>query len=174
MTYNLTFRVTLNDGSNRNFPLTHLEDTTVSVNLPEELGLIYWEEPLEVLWWVAAHSGDDVVQCERSFYFTIEPYTGVEDRMFSGIPEEYAIAAAYPNPFNPRLTAVIGLPQASSLRVSVFNIVGQEVAVLADGRFNHGYHTFTFDARTLCSGIYFIQAISPGKLNEMRKVVLVR
>ncbi len=98
----------------------------------------------------------------------------VSENLFAQIPTEYSIARAYPNPFNPTMTAVIGLPDASNLDVRVFNILGEQVSVLAQGRFTQGYHSFTFDATNLSSGLYFIQAHVPGKMNAVRKVTLVR
>ncbi len=105
---------------------------------------------------------------------SVSNYTGVEEWNAGGIPTEYTIAAAYPNPFNPTLNAVIGLPESADLRVSVYNLLGQEVAVLANGFYAAGYHTMTFDANGMASGLYFIRAIAPGQMNQMRKVMLVR
>ncbi len=99
---------------------------------------------------------------------------GVNENLFSTVPTEYSIARAYPNPFNPTMTAVIGLPDAAELNVRVFNILGEQVSVLAQGRFAQGYHAFTFDATNLSSGIYFIRAHVPGKMNTVRKITLVR
>ncbi len=90
------------------------------------------------------------------------------------IPTQFAIDKVYPNPFNPATNVAVSLPLASALKVSVFNVMGQEVARLADGRFAEGYHSFTFDAVDMASGIYFIQVIVPGKMNEMRKVMLLK
>jgi Secretion system C-terminal sorting domain len=90
------------------------------------------------------------------------------------IPIEYRIEDIYPNPFNPTTTISIGLPSPSDLRVSVFNTVGQEIAVLADGQFAQGNQRFTFDATGLSTGIYFVQATVPGKMNQMRKVVYLK
>ncbi len=99
---------------------------------------------------------------------------GVEENLFSQVPTEYSIARAYPNPFNPTMTAVVGLPNAADLDVRVFNILGEQVSVLAQGRFAQGYHSFTFNATNLSSGLYFIQAYVPGKMNAVHKVTLVR
>ncbi len=90
------------------------------------------------------------------------------------VPTEFAIDQVYPNPFNPTTNVAITLPLASELKVSVFNVMGQEVARLANGRFAEGYHNFSFDAANLASGIYFVQATVPGKMNEMRKVMLLK
>lgn len=90
------------------------------------------------------------------------------------LPSEYALSQAYPNPFNPSTAVAISLPEAAELNVTVFNVMGQQVAELANGQFNAGVHTLTFDASGLSSGIYFIQAEVPGQLNELRKVTLMK
>jgi Secretion system C-terminal sorting domain len=90
------------------------------------------------------------------------------------LPTYYRIEEIYPNPFNPTTTITLELPASSDLRISVFNLVGQEVAVLTDGQFAQGQQQFTFDATGLSTGIYFVQATVPGKMNEMRKVVYLK
>ncbi|GBE30264.1 hypothetical protein BMS3Bbin04_01296 [bacterium BMS3Bbin04] len=92
----------------------------------------------------------------------------------TSIPTDYVFDEIYPNPFNPTATISIALPKPSELQVNVFNTVGQEVTVLADGQYNQGYQQFTFDATGLSSGIYFVQAIVPGQMNEMRKIVYMK
>ena len=90
------------------------------------------------------------------------------------IPDKYSLSAVYPNPFNPETTVQIALPQASKLSITVFNTLGQQVAIPANGSFPAGFHQFTFNADELSSGIYFIHASVPGKLNDVRKVVLMK
>ncbi|MDP8205843.1 MAG: T9SS type A sorting domain-containing protein [Candidatus Electryonea clarkiae] len=89
-------------------------------------------------------------------------------------PTDYVLEEIYPNPFNSTTTIAIGLPSPSDLKLSVYNITGQEIAVLTNERYSSGYHQFTFNADDLSSGIYFIHANVPGKMNEVRKIVLVR
>ena len=91
-----------------------------------------------------------------------------------GIPAEFTIAAVYPNPFNPSITVIVGLPQTGRLYLEIFNISGQRVAELANGEYLQGYHNFTFDGGGLSSGIYFLRARIPGKMNQLRKVILLR
>jgi hypothetical protein len=89
-------------------------------------------------------------------------------------PKDFILHPAYPNPFNPATTVMIGLPKAGLLEVSVFNVLGQEVAVLADDYYSQGYHRFIFDAAGLASGIYLIRAGIPGSQQQFQKVVLMR
>ncbi|MCB2213366.1 T9SS type A sorting domain-containing protein [bacterium] len=90
------------------------------------------------------------------------------------LPIEYAIENAYPNPFNPTTTINVALPEAAELNVTVYNVIGQQVAQLANGRMDAGRHTLTFDASNLSSGLYFVRATVPGHLNDVQKVMLVR
>ncbi|MDP8208231.1 MAG: FG-GAP-like repeat-containing protein [Candidatus Electryonea clarkiae] len=92
----------------------------------------------------------------------------------SEIPNEYSISSIHPNPFNMVTSIAVGLPEPSRLNVSIFNIFGQQVAELASGKYQPGYQQFTFDASELSTGIYFIHARVPGKMNEVRKVVLMK
>jgi len=92
----------------------------------------------------------------------------------TSIPAEYNFSEAYPNPFNGTANFSIELPIPSKLNVMVFNAVGQEIVILADGWYAQGCQQFIFDASAFTSGIYFIQAVVPGQWNNVQKVMLVR
>ncbi|MDP8207864.1 MAG: T9SS type A sorting domain-containing protein [Candidatus Electryonea clarkiae] len=101
-------------------------------------------------------------------------YDGITSESSNFLPDKYSISTVYPNPFNPVTTVVVGLPEKSHLNIRVFNLLGQQVAELADGRYSPGYKQFIFDASDYASGIYIIHAEVPGKMNEVRKIVLMR
>jgi Secretion system C-terminal sorting domain/Right handed beta helix region len=92
----------------------------------------------------------------------------------SELPTEFSVASIYPNPFNSSATVKVSLPESSELMVTVFNASGQHVATLHDGMIAAGSHTLTFEASHLASGLYFVQATIPGKLNQVQKAMLVR
>ncbi|MDP8208721.1 MAG: FG-GAP-like repeat-containing protein [Candidatus Electryonea clarkiae] len=98
----------------------------------------------------------------------------VEENYTTDIPTEFSIVSAYPNPFNPLLSVVIAIPEQSELSVQIINLLGEEIASLANDSYTPGYHKFAFNAANLSSGIYFIHANIPGKMNEVRKVVLMK
>jgi Secretion system C-terminal sorting domain len=89
-------------------------------------------------------------------------------------PETYTLSSAYPNPFNPTTTISVTLPQAADLSVVVFNVAGRQIAELANGPFNAGSHSLTFDASGMSSGLYFVRTTVPGELDQVQKVMLVR
>lgn len=173
VTYTLTFTATI-DGEPQTISYAGLTEESYTVNVPDSLGLEEWEHPVEVEWYVEAVSGDDVVECEARWTVFLDQPTVVYERQFDGIPTEYSIAGTYPNPFNPVMTAVVGLPERGNLTVRVYNLMGRQVAELADGKHREGYHRLQFDASRLSSGVYFIHATVPGKFSQMRKVVLMK
>jgi hypothetical protein len=79
----------------------------------------------------------------------------------------------YPNPFNPSTTIRYALPSRSHMTLAVFNILGQQVAVLQNGEQDAGYHDVQFDARSLPSGVYFYR-LNAGSFTETRRLLLVR
>ena len=64
--------------------------------------------------------------------------------------------------------------KALSIDVVIYDILGQQVAVLTDGAHARGTHRFPFDASGLASGLYFIRATVPGQMDQVQKVMLVR
>ncbi len=92
----------------------------------------------------------------------------------STIPSAYTVERAYPNPFNPVTHISVGLPSTSDLSVLVYNITGQRVAVLAEGYYGSGYHSFTFNGAGLSSGVYFINTVIPGEIADLQKIVMVK
>lgn len=90
------------------------------------------------------------------------------------LPTKYALDGVYPNPFNPSTNVRIALPEAANLKVTVYNVLGKQVAVLTNGRMSAGWHNIQFDASRMASGVYFVHATVPGQLNTIRKIVLVR
>lgn len=118
-----------------------------------------------------ADTGVESISDFRTFTLNV---LSVPEGNFTGIPDEYSLASAYPNPFNATARIVIGLPESSQLKVTLYNVKGEKVAVLADGSSQAGYSALTLNADRLASGVYFVRAEVPGKLNAMRKLVLVR
>ena len=71
------------------------------------------------------------------------------------IPAEYRLSQNYPNPFNPITSIDFSLPRASRVRLSVFNILGQEIDIVINDRLEAGYHTVAWNASEVTSGMYF-------------------
>jgi hypothetical protein len=88
-------------------------------------------------------------------------------------PLDWAFNGAYPNPFNPAVNISFTLKEIVDVNVRVYNLLGQQVAVLSNGKMNAGKHTLTFDGRNLASGMYFLR-FEAGPLNEIKKMILLK
>lgn len=83
--------------------------------------------------------------------------TAVDEQPWSGIPTEFAISAAYPNPFNPSVQVVLAVPVADVLRAEVYDILGRRVVTLVSRRLTPGYHRMVWQPESLPSGVYFLK-----------------
>ncbi len=99
--------------------------------------------------------------------------TGAGEESLVTAPDEFRLEGNYPNPFNPTTTIAFSLPQATHVKLTVYNVNGQEVATLVDGQRDAGVHEVTFDASQLASGIYFTR-IEAGDFTAVRKMVLMK
>lgn len=88
-------------------------------------------------------------------------------------PISYVLHQNYPNPFNPTTAIRYSIPAAERVTLTVYDLRGQEVAVLVNSHQNAGAHEVQFDARNLASGVYFYQ-IKSGSFNATRKMLLMK
>jgi hypothetical protein len=89
------------------------------------------------------------------------------------LPQEYALYQNYPNPFNPVTRIGFDLPQASKVKLEVFDILGRRVTELVNGRMEAGTHRVDFDATELTSGIYIYRLRAEGFV-QSRKMVAIK
>jgi hypothetical protein len=89
------------------------------------------------------------------------------------LPATHTLHALYPNPFNPSTTLTYDVGTAGTVTIRVFDVLGREVAMLANAHHTSGQHTLTFEAGHLPSGTYFVSLEAPG-VRQMRSVVLAK
>ena len=89
------------------------------------------------------------------------------------LPTEVTLSGNYPNPFNPETTIRYGLPKAGDVRLAVYNLLGQEVAILVDQSKSAGHHTVRFGAGDLPSGVY-VYRLHAGNETIVRTMMLVK
>jgi photosystem II stability/assembly factor-like uncharacterized protein len=80
-------------------------------------------------------------------------------------PSEFYLAQNHPNPFNPSTSIQFSLPVDASVKLSLFNMLGEEVIEIANKDFSSGVHTINFSAERLSSGTYFylLEAVPTGR-----------
>ena len=91
----------------------------------------------------------------------------------NAIPVKYELSQNYPNPFNPTTTINFSLPVTQNVKLTVFDILGEKVAELVNGKLEAGNHSVTFNAKNLSSGIY-IYKITAGKFVSVKKLMLLK
>jgi uncharacterized protein YdeI (BOF family) len=89
------------------------------------------------------------------------------------LPIKYDLAQNYPNPFNPTTTIRFDLPESANVSIRVYNLLGQEVAVLANSMYQAGRHTIDFNASSLASGMY-IYRLESEAYTMSRKFMLIK
>lgn len=95
------------------------------------------------------------------------------DETESEKPDAVALNQNYPNPFNPTTNIEFYLPEQQSVKIEIFNVVGQRVAVLVENVLQAGEHSVVWDASEMPSGIYIIQ-MAAGNRVLTRKITLVK
>ena len=99
----------------------------------------------------------------------------IEPKIAPNIPKLLSFSN-FPNPFNPTTTIAFDLLEQSILSVKIYNILGEEVGLLADHQeFSAGNHILSFDASRFSSGLYFCRIYSPnGKFQAARKMLYLK
>lgn len=115
----------------------------------------------------AAHLQDEI-----SIYTYIE-FIESAGETGSELPGKYELYQNYPNPFNPTTSIRFDLIENQQVKLTVYNLLGQEVARLVDAPFEAGKHSVNFDAKELSSGVYFYRIDTPA-FNRMRKMILIK
>jgi hypothetical protein len=88
-------------------------------------------------------------------------------------PAEYSLAQNYPNPFNPSTTINYSIAEAGLVKIAVFNLLGQEVALIENEFKEAGQYNVIFNASTLTSGVYFYTIDTP-QFKQTKKMLLAK
>ena len=88
-------------------------------------------------------------------------------------PSEFALSSSYPNPFNPSTSMDLSLNESGYVSVKIYNVMGQVVSTLVDGNMDAGYHTLTWNADNMPSGMYLVR-VQSGSNVETQKLMLLK
>ncbi|MBI9072984.1 MAG: T9SS type A sorting domain-containing protein [Melioribacteraceae bacterium] len=100
--------------------------------------------------------------------------TDVKDIATDVLPSNYVLEQNYPNPFNPATTIKFAIPEAGAVKLSVYNLLGQEVAVLVNGEMNAGSYSVDFNSAefNLASGMYVYRMATSAQVLTKKLVLL--
>lgn len=152
-------------------PEVEVSNMPASATFDPESREFFWivDEATPMPMTYTATRGDKSVSTEVEFItdpISLDAETGT-------VPQQFSLSQNYPNPFNPSTTIAFSLPAASHVRLTVYNMLGQQVAVLVASRKSAGEHTLSFDASALPSGMY-IYRMQAQNYSESRKMVLIK
>ena len=88
-------------------------------------------------------------------------------------PIEYALEQNYPNPFNPVTTIKFSIPEATNVRLSVYNVLGEKVTELVDGKLEAGRYSYEWNGSNVATGIY-IYELRTEKFISIKKMLLIK
>ncbi len=151
-------------------------DTTVDIS-----------EPFESIPIVAFHDAENRVQFAVGKSYHSGPGLGMGrvtvystsivnslDPGQNGIkPVQFELHQNYPNPFNPSTSISFTLPEATVVKISVYNSLGEKIVDLINSQMEVGYHKIDFDGANLSSGVY-IYKLQTKNILEMKKMLLLK
>jgi hypothetical protein len=88
-------------------------------------------------------------------------------------PTEFQLDQNYPNPFNPVTTIRFNLPESGNVKLTLFNLLGQELKTIVNDFGESGEHTVNVDGSDLNSGVYLYK-IESGSYTKTRKMTLIK
>ena len=105
--------------------------------------------------------------------YTLAGGTIKVEMISSVIPDNFLLSQNYPNPFNPRTEISYEVPAAKLVKLTVYNILGKEMAELVNERQSPGRYKVSFDASNLTSGVYFY-TLSTDNFTETKRMILLK
>ena len=143
---------------------TTVSDTTFQV-VPLDANTLYY-------WRVSAINDSGASAYSDMGYFTTgDQIVAVKES--ERTPTTYELSQNFPNPFNPETVIKYQIPKASHVTLTVYDVLGHEVAVLVNGFRGAGEYSLTFDGTGLASGVYFYR-LHAGDFVAARKLVIVK
>jgi hypothetical protein len=106
-----------------------------------------------------------------TFFVHKDPLGGIVRKEFT--LRQFKLEQNYPNPFNPTTIINYELPITNDVELSIYNLLGQKVAMLINEQKDAGYHQVEWDASGFASGIYYYR-IQAGEFVSVKKMVLLR
>ena len=90
-----------------------------------------------------------------------------------GAPLAFHLEQNYPNPFNPSTTINYTVGHAGKVTLTIFNLLGQEIATIVDGEVVAGRHEARWNAAGAASGVYFYR-LNAGGYTSTRKLIVLK
>jgi hypothetical protein len=91
----------------------------------------------------------------------------------SNAPVEFSLSQNYPNPFNPKTIISYQLPVSNHVKLTIYDVMGREAAVLVNHKQNAGSYEVEWDGENFASGVYYYM-LTAGDFKDTKRMVLVK
>ncbi|MFL3028231.1 MAG: T9SS type A sorting domain-containing protein [Candidatus Neomarinimicrobiota bacterium] len=141
------------------------------------LSLFGYVDNKELYWGVYSNvNGEVSISDLNSFEITLMNELSVDDNI--NIPKKYQLSNVYPNPFNPRTSFTLSIPKMSFVSIKVFDLIGREIAIIAQDNFDQGIHKISWDGTLrdnsiATSGVYLL-IVEMGEELFSKKLILMK
>jgi hypothetical protein len=140
----------------------------LDVVMPDTIHVTYPNSRLRLVSHRGARTDSDT-----SNTFVFDCVLSSPDLISNVVPKDFYLDQNFPNPFNPSTVIRFGVPKTAEVRISVYDILGREVAVVANRTMEPGVHAITWDCSSCPSGMYLIR-MQTGSRAMMRKMLLMK
>jgi hypothetical protein len=103
----------------------------------------------------------------------LEDIPPLEAEIYFDIPLDFLLKQNHPNPFNLSTTISFSIPERSFVSLKIFDLLGNEIAVMVSEELSEGNYTRQWDAKNLSSGVYFYR-LQTGVFTETKKLILLK
>ena len=145
--------------------------------IPEEFGVFLIDETRSTyqdLRQDGTYNYTPAVKAEQ-FTVVIGRDNALQDELTAVVPLEFKVENNFPNPFNPETTIPLQLPKEDEISITIYNILGEKITTLHQGKLAAGRHLFTWRAGNIPSGIYFYRISSVQQAKSLTgKMILMK
>ena len=99
--------------------------------------------------------------------------TSIEEKEIENYPLTFSLSQNHPNPFNSSTKIKFDLPKQESVKIEIFNLLGQKIEILVNQYMSVGSHEIEFVANNLPSGVYLYR-IDAGGFHQVKKMILLQ
>ncbi len=171
LSYRITFDLYHPDVIDTTVQFANLPANRSLINLVDSLSLPAWTGTMDVNWYVEAISSGDTVLCAADWFFAMAGARTENQWGYGELPNEYMVAATYPNPFNATLTIIVAAPQSGHVSFDLYNTLGQKVTTIPGRDLGEGFHRISWNAGNMAAGMYFLKMRAPGGKTTVRRII---
>lgn len=125
--------------------------------------------------WPSTYTAPTLTWAASDLPFELPPnYLAVANEGEVDVANKFSLEQNYPNPFNPSTNISFSLPNAANVNLTVYNLLGQKVATLINGKtMTSGSHSVSFNASSLSSGVYLYR-LEAGSFVSNKRMTLIK